>query len=458
MKRIQSLDVLRGICMLFLVVMHTFMKVGWHNIGNVLENMSDYPWYVLAPLGIFSFIATWRGLFMLISGVGSIYGFQKAIQQGKSPHIILLKQLLWAFVLFIQGMAIQVFWNPYTGLYRMLLGIVDPNEFFGHLRWSDAVETIAISIAISSIIQYFLCLGKKRDKYWISITVYLALTIAILVSYTFVVNSILNATEFTEVSQIKYGTINNFRDRIRLLGLALLIGEQQPLFPHIAAFFLGNAFGIALTRPELNKKWFLRIGILVGLIIVIAAFFVGFYVEHFEIVTTVVPNQWYFLACLGIQTWFFVLFMHLFDFSKKAQKRVKNTKIIRKAGILSLTIFSLQSIDFIPRFILTGLSSAFSSVYETGTAVDFLSNSGSFGIGASLLASFVVLFFWIGIITLWEKINFALSFDWIFTVFRNLLSGRKINWKDPMHSQDIIYNPESIFHEINPSKLSVETR
>ena len=458
MKRIQSLDVLRGICMLFIVAMHTFMKVGWHNIGNVINNMSEYPWYVLAPLGVLSFIATWRGLFMLISGIASIYGFQKAIQQGKSPHIILIKNILWAIILFIQGLAIQVLWNPYTGFYRMALGIVDFQEFLGHLRWSDAVESIAISLAISSIIQYFLCLGKKRDKYWISISVYLVLMIAILVSYTFVVNSILNATEFTEVSQIKHGTINNFRDRIRLLGLALLIGEQQPLFPHLAAFFLGNAFGIALTRPELNKKWFLRIGILVGLVIVVAAFFVGFFVEDFEIVTTVVPNLWYFLASLGIQTLFFILFMHLFDFSKKAQKRVKNTKIIRKAGILSLTIFSLQSIDFIPRFILYVGSLGLSDIYGIDPPINFLSNSGSYGIGAALLASFVVLFFWIGIITLWEKINFALSFDWIFTVFRNLLSGRKMNWKDPMHSQDIIYNPESIFHKNHDPKLSVESR
>ncbi len=447
MKRIQSLDVLRGIAMLFMVAMHAFMKVGWQNIGDVLNNLSAYPWYVLVPLGIFSFISTWRGLFLLISAMLAIYGFQSAILQGKSPHITLLKYISWAVILFIQGMAIQVLWNPYTGFYRMALGVVDFQEFLGQLRWSDAVETIALTIAISSIIQYFLCLGKKRYKYWISISVYLALMVAVLALNKFIVNAILNATEFTDLRQIKNGTIENFGDRVRLLGLALLIGEQQPLFPFLATAFLGNAFGVALTRPNLEKKWFIRIGFLVGLSIIIAAVFVGFFIEHFEIVTTIVPNLWYFLASLGAQTWVFILFLHLFDFSKKAPKRLRSTKIFQKAGILSLTIFSLQSIDFIPRFLLYGGSLGLSDLYGIGTPIDFLNNGGSYGVGAALLAAFVVLFFWMGIISLWEKINFALSFDWIFSIIRNLLSGRKINWKDPMHSRDIFLNSESIFQE-----------
>jgi hypothetical protein len=118
----------------------------------------------------------------------------------------------------------------------------------------------------------------------------------------------------------------------------------------------------------------------------------------------------------------------------------------------------LQSIDFFPRFLLYAGSLSLSDVYGIGTPIDFLSNSGNNGWGAAFLASFVVLFLWIAIINLWNKINFALSFDWFFALFRAFLYGQKINWKDPMHSRDILNNFQSIFKEENPPIYSIKSK
>ena len=79
MKRIQSLDILRGIGMLGLVFMHVFEQVGWINITTMFEK----EWYVWLPLGLFMYFASWKGVFLLISGVANAYGFQKAIENGK---------------------------------------------------------------------------------------------------------------------------------------------------------------------------------------------------------------------------------------------------------------------------------------------------------------------------------------------------------------------------------------
>lgn len=429
--------------MLFIVTMHAFQKVGWPVIAAVLSDLSSYPWYVLAPLGIVVFLATWRGLFMLISGAASIYGFQKAVQNGKPPHKVLLQRLIWSLILFCQGIAIQIFWGPYTGLYHIFIDTINPTAWLANLHWSDAVEVIAIGIFISSIIQYFLCLGKKRDKFWVSITVNLILAVAILALRSFLVSKILQLTEFSDIIQIQNGAYENFGDRMRLLGLALLIGQQQPLIPYLSATFLGNAFGLALSHPKINKKNFLRIGFLIGFLIIIASIIVGIFVENFEIVTSIVPNQWYFLVSLGIQVWILLLFIRIFDFSKKAKRRMKYTKLFRKAGILSLTIFSMQWIDYFPRWILQAISA------KWGAGNNFVGFNG-LELGNSLITAASVLTFWIIIIYLWSKINFTLSFDWIFVVGQKIIFRQKFTWKDPLQSQDIIHNAEQLFAESEP--------
>jgi hypothetical protein len=126
--------------------------------------------------------------------------------------------------------------------------------------------------------------------------------------------------------------------------------------------------------------------------------------------------------------------MLILDFSTKAKKRTKRTKIIRRAGVITLTIFTLQSFNFFPQWILSKIFS--NPDYRT---------SNSMGLGSCFLTAFTVLIFWPGLILLWGLINYTLSFDWIFEIFRKSTLGQKINWRDPLHSREIIFNPEIPF-------------
>lgn len=439
MKRIQGLDILRGIGMLGLVFMHAFEKVGWPNVNEIFfSGEITAPWYVWVPLGLIMYFASWRGFFLIISGASNMYGFYKSIQKGLSPHKVFFRRILWAILLFAHSLAIQIFWGPYTGLYLVFLKDVNPSAWLANLYWSDAVETIAIGIFISSIIQYLLSLGKNRNKFWISIGVNLFLMIVILVLKTYVVEGILQITGFSSVLQIKYGSVTNFRERMRLLGLALLIGEQQPIFPYLAITFLGNAIGIALTHPKIQKKLVVRIGYLLGVAFVIAAVLVGAFKDHWIVGSSIIPSDWFLLLGVGLQVWVLVTFLLIFDFSKNAQHRTKYTRTIRKAGIMSLTIFTLQALDYFPRWILMKISERWGGGYNF---VGFY----QLELGNSFLTSFVVLAFWVTLILLWSLINFTLSFDWIFEVGSKLLTGQKIIWKDPIRSREIINNAEIVF-------------
>ena len=440
MKRIQSLDILRGIGMLGLVFMHVFEQVGWINITTMFEK----EWYVWLPLGLFMYFASWKGVFLLISGVANAYGFQKAIENGKSPHKVLIQRLLWAIVLFFQGVLIQVFFNPWIGLYNVFR-----TKFLGNtglvlwdisgLQWSDAVETIAVSIFISTIIQYLLTLGKKKSKSWVAIGVFLILTVTVFVLTPYTITKIIDFFGWTSVTAIKSAAINNFGDRIRWLSLAIFIGHQMPLMPYLAIFFLGTGIGIALTNPKISKKPTLIVGYSLGMLFVVVAILLAAIKHDFSVGFGIIPNTWFLLLATGIQVWALTTFLWVFDFAKKAQRRTKYTKIFRKAGLLSLTIFSLQSLDFFPRWILTVIYASF------GQEINFTGHNVNLGLGHTFLISIIVLLYWIGIILLWGLVNFTLSFDWLFEILRRLSSGQKINWKDPMRSREIIKKAEIVF-------------
>lgn len=442
MKRIQSLDILRGIAMLGLVFMHAFEKAGY----KIMANIFNYPLYIVMTLGLILYFASWRGFFLIISGVGSSYSFQKAVENGKSPHLLFLKRSIWSLILFFQGIAIQMFWNPYTGLYNFFRGERGLDIIsIGGLGWSDAVEIIAIGLFITSLVHYLLVLTKARHKKWISILVNLLLCVAV-----FATTNLINGWD--RLQDLKQGDITSFSIAMKKLFYALLIGEQQPLFPYLATFFLGNAIGIFLTTPKATKKNVIFLGLGLGGVIIIISVIIGVF-TGFPFEFAILPDQWFLILGTGIQVWALMLFLWVFDYSKHAKKLTKHTKIVRKAGILSLTIFTLQALDYFPRLVLT-VGSIFLYLIGLGQPVDFLSNGGNLGMGAAFLSSFFVLFFWIGLISLWEKINYTMSFDWIFEILRQLISIQKINWKDPLFSKEIIYDPEIAF-EINIEKKVV---
>ncbi len=432
MKRIQALDILRGFAMLGLVFMHAVEKVGYN---SVVANIFDQPWYIFVPLGLIMYFASWRGLFLIISGAGSAFSFQKAVEKGRSPHLILIRRIIFSILIFAFGVVIQFFFNPYTGLYYIFTG-----DFAGiswtTLTWSDAVQIIAIGLLVSSIIHYCFLVFKKGSDHplkWISIATFLVLMAFIFISKPYVIQVLLDKVGFTSVNQI-WQYVDSFSEGMRWMPFALLIGRQEPIFPYMATFFLGCAVGIALTHPKVSKKRTLLVGYGSGMTFIIVAIFVGFFKDNFYVGTDIIPTDWFLYLGTGIQLWVITTFLWIFDFAKNSQKVTKYTKTIRKAGIISLTIFSLQSLDFFPRWVLMKI-----------TGLDFLGNGGSLSIGNALLAGIVVLGFWIGIITLWSLVNFTLSIDWLFDIIRQLFSGQKINWKDPMQSREIIQNAKIIF-------------
>ena len=220
-----------------------------------------------------------------------------------------------------------------------------------------------------------------------------------------------------------------------------------------------NIFGIILSSPNLVKeKRKFEIGSYTsGVFFVALGFLIWIFRDKMAFGGDyMVPPDWFFFIGLGFQIMIVTAFLHAFDFSKRAGIRMNRTKLIRRAGIISLTIFTLQPLDLIPRaflnlffkgikpltiFTLQPLNLIHRGSLNLLFKVDFLVRGG-LNFWQAILCGVVVLFFWIGIIILWGYINYALSLDYIFVIIRRLLAGKKVYLKDPLRSKEIIRNSE----------------
>jgi hypothetical protein len=435
LKRIQSLDILRGVAMLGLVFLHAFEQLGINEIKGIF----DLPIYIFLPVAIILYLGAWRGFFLIISGASNAFGFYNSLKSGKDPNKLLVVRIAWGIVLFGHGVIIQIFWNPYQ-MRELFSGNFEAFMKFNGLLWSDAVEIIGLCLIFTSLLQYLLFFIKHKQKMWISIGIILGLAIGIFIITPFIGEYFL--TKYGWDSLLKTKTFGGFRSFL----LGLFIGEQEPLFPYLGTFLLGNAIGIVLHHPKVNKKNVQMVGYITGGIFIVAGVLVGGIRDNFKFeFVGALFTDWFLNIATGLQLWLITAFLYGFDFNDKAQSRIKHTKNLRRAGILAITIFTLQSLDLFPRWIL--------SLIFKPLGIDFL--FGSLSMGYCFLASFVVLWYWYMIVWLWSKINFIGSFDWLFIMFRQWISGLKVNWRDPINSREIIFNPELIFVK-DPNEIEEE--
>jgi hypothetical protein len=226
---------------------------------------------------------------------------------------------------------------------------------------------------------------------------------------------------------------SNFKEGFKAFWMGLLIGYQEPIFPYLATFAIGSILGIILSAPNLSKnKWKFVIGSYIsGILSIALGFLLWIFRENMIFEESMIPPDWFFYINLGFQIIVITAFLHAYDFSKRAERRVRRTKLIRRAGLISLTIFTLQPLDLIPRAFLN-------LFFEENFVI-----RGGLDFWHAILCGVVVLVFWIGIIILWGLVNYALSMDYIFVIIRRLLSGKKVYLKDPLRSKEIIRMYES---------------
>ncbi|MBD3191268.1 MAG: DUF1624 domain-containing protein [Candidatus Heimdallarchaeota archaeon] len=434
LRRILTFDFLRGIAVFLMVFVHVIQHVYDEQWAFNFDILFKQPFYTIIGVFLLAFLGTWAGLFLLISAAVNSYSLTRKVKKGQSPLKVLKYQILGGFALLIVSIIVECFigyYGAFSNLFKRGISNFSITSSISRFYEFETLSAIAWSIIILGLIHFFLIQegGVKRVKRNIIIFVVLAM-VTILITPL-----IWDMAEFVypgwPAGQHDWPPAN-FSDFVIRYVFVMLSGTIEPLFPFLGTAFIGAAIGIALAqdRPTKNILYVGSIGgfLLLGLGILFIFQPFNSYFGEFDF-TMNRPKVAMYLIETGPQILVTMLFLWLVEFrgSKEFAGSFKRyTQFFRRWGVLALSVYSLQALEFIPRYFLQ-------MMFKIPAA------AGGCTWQQTALTVFFVLIFWNGVILLWERINFKGSLEWIIVYATSF--GRETT-PSRLDVNQVIYNVE----------------
>ena len=439
MKRLTSLDFLRGIAVLFMTLFHVFgvsMKV------SAPSDITTLPIGLLI-LGIIALnLMHWRGFFLVISGVANFYQMFKAFENGKSRGRILLKQLLNGLILIVLGKILITYFYFY--------GIIDlwsrsagwNTSYLSMFFYFDTVESLGYMMILSGVLFFFLSYIKKRNiRAIVSFCVLFSLSLLILVISPYVnewvgqIAGVDIASDGELFRSFGHAFDSGLKEKVIRTFLNALGGREGPLFPMWGVFLMGGAIA-ALIRHTKVKKWMLRI-LFIPLVLMLAW---GVY-ELIAMVGLETVNpffhvfpRWFSFVSVSTQSMVILLFLRIVEFNPRINEKrwLKWTKYFRRFGIYAFTVYWFQLVEIGPRLLfgaIFGIETAGRSQLNAAwTTIMVLSN----------------LLIWSGLVFASDRwLKGIGSWEWILMVIRNPVKWWK-GGKKGLDLDGMLHNVELI--------------
>jgi hypothetical protein len=424
-KRIATLDFLRGFAIFMMIVFHLFMNMYNYYYMEDLEQLMAVPIALLILLGVLAFFGTWHAFFLFISSIVHGYIFtRKAINnEGLEPKI-LLKPFLTGVALMILGWLEQAF--GYYGYFGEIIRGASWGDFSPFLEaffWTETLRMIGFCMIINSVILYLMHRKEGYNRIERSVLIYIFLIFAVILIAAIFRNLIpgwewLNGGQEFEMIDLWEVAMNKGTFGAWLV--SKLFSGLQPLFPFLVTSFIGSIFGMILMLPELSPKTPL-IGIICGLAVTVTGVLMIVCGAEWTTIENYTALSTYFIR-LGMQIIVIWSFLGLVEFRGHAEGFANNPiiKFFRLWSIISLTIYLLQIVQYIPRLILH-------AIFGPTLGLTFMIDNSipSDMLWVVFLANiFIVAFYHLGIY-LWSKVNFIGSFEWCIVQIQGLFTGKK---------------------------------
>ncbi len=469
MKRFASIDFMRGFAIFMMLILHMVMHT--IDVDTLMADMSKVSFIEYILLIILPFGGGLAGFFLMISAVGNTVSMEHELRRNTPAFEIGKRQVMGGFILLLFAMLVEglIGYHGDVGVNIHLALKAASNPDLGPVKWVwdhalwrfnhfETIHTIAWCIIINGAIHSFLVSREKyRDKSKL-IKTYILLVIGVLILTPFawglaklISPGFPSHLETYYLSYPRLG-VDSFWRFLLVFFIEPIAGYPEPIFPYLAASFVGTIFGIFLTMPkeERKVKFFTKTTLSVGMIMylvglagVIANVIYVISVEGFDPGLNVymhiwdhrgwVPELlgtpwigWYFQFMLlnGFGILLIMSMMRLVELRGKAKLFGQKTRFIRRFGFVAFTNYTMQFMYFVAMFIT--IDWIFGNTYDR--------NVGLWG------ETLVTLVVGIGIMALinilWEKIRFAGSLEWMVKqtnyflnpVRRKLLKERGVKW------------------------------
>ncbi|MEI7512039.1 MAG: hypothetical protein WCK01_01105 [Candidatus Uhrbacteria bacterium] len=381
-KRIESLDYLRGIALIFIILFHSSI----YNFANIHKiDFSNPPIVVV----LMSFMALWGGIFIIYSMAANAMMLMKRNQEGAHKHILLYPVIAGAIYLFLHYV-LNIFlgrWNndfinnrpDMTAVASTLRNMQLTLPHLTKLFEGSSLSTIALNLMIVSGVIYLLFRNGGATKY---VKNYLILAIS---GMAIMLGSFIRVSLFPLFTQ-SIETQNHLLATLYSFTLA----NPYPLLPYLAYGLFGALIGMMIYQK--HDRWLKRFIMPLGILFLTY----GIYgIMQFDKTISKPDYFWYFKTNfeLGI---FILLFIFTYFVVEPNIRFLKKLSFITWFSRVSLSIYLLE----------TTLSELVRIVWSS------VNPSWNQTINGSLLFGVGNIFLWILILWIWKRSNFKYSLEY----------------------------------------------
>ncbi len=475
MKRYASIDFMRGIAILMMIILHTISSV--LDVDNLVGRINEVPFINIIALVVLPFLGGLAGLFLFVSAIANMISMQKQLMKGRSAGKLALRQVITGIIIYIFAALTEStigYWGAFGQVVRQLDGPLSWNWDVVFTRWGtfEAIHTIAWCVIINGAIHGLLSINGGWKKPKRQMLIYAILAVVVVVATKFVWTGIANFYPgfpwgtITGKNWVEYDIFqphlfqNSFIEVVKGWFFGLLSAPMEPLFPYLAISFLGSIIGIALAQPKKAIfKGFTKIVLTVStLMFLIGAVFIIMMIipvigSDFEGAATLyqhIPYHrhwfpdnprfgsyvtewswlWQFLAVNGWGMMATIAIIYFVEFRGKGKKFADKTKFVRRFGFTAFSNYNQQYIfPFVnfwapPIFFGSGaIASWLNYVTNSGLTVRWLNLSTGWwqsGLGpydktlwfGTLFQLGIVLLIYHTVMLIWERVNYRGSLEW----------------------------------------------
>ncbi len=406
-KRFITIDLLRGVAIFFMTVIHTWTNVMDLTQFNNLE-FSEINIFVVI-LGVLLFtLGHSRSLFLFLSALIHQFNFIKSVKKGRNPETLLVKNLVKGLIMYALGLVRESFFNPWHGILylypiRVWAGYdtVGLFESLVHSQWKglylfETLQVIGLTIIFITILNYIFAKLRKIKRFnwnFLFYTIFAILGLSFLFATPFMQVKVSEIVGWNITTGGYFNAFSYEKEKFTRLFWYAIAGLEEPIFPNFFCVCMGCILGYRLTQPNTDKLIARRWALLALLFIFVGVHY-WIFVEHlsFNIWFRVSP-VWFLLINQGLYILYVMLLLRLFEFRKSADmnKYTKNSTFLRRWGLLALSVYMLQLLDLYPRKLFTIL-----------TGMDFITH-GTQNFFWSCILMVVCAFYFDALLRVWER-------------------------------------------------------
>ena len=468
MKRYASIDFMRGIAILLMLILHSIADA--LDVDALMGQINNVPFINLIALVVLPFLGGLAGLFLLVSSIANMISMQKQLMRGRSAGMLALRQVITGIIIYIFAMITESttgYWGGIGEMGRYLDQPLAVNWIKVFTQWGtiEAIHTIALCVIINGVIHGIISVKGLWNKPKIQMAIYAALTVIVLASTTFVWKGISNVYPgfpwgtvgdyyingdgiIVGYTQYQPHLLNSrFIDIVKGWFFGIWAAPMEPLFPYLAVSFIGSIIGIAVAQPEKALfKGFMKI----MLIVAVAMFLigaVGIIIMMLDIIPTSFDDAagiyrlisfhrhwapdypvygnyltwwswlWQFCSVTGWGLMATLTMLYVVEFRGKGKKFADKTKFVRRFGFTAFSNYNQQ-------YIYTSMGFWVPQIFfGTGVVATWLNSKlgwwqsglGAYGktmwLGTFMQIGFTLLTYHV-VMRLWEKVNYRGSLEW----------------------------------------------